>query len=86
MIINVLKKLNKTHQVFHKHYPAKRHALILGEYYFSNIIELSFIKREGYKFENDYSIYPIDGLDFSFYSDDKNKQLFLGMEGLFGLK
>ena len=86
IIFNVLKKLNKTHQVFHKHCHCIVDAFILGEYYFSDAIELSFIKREGYEFENDYSIYPIDGLDFSNSPTTKNKQIFLGMAGLFGFK
>ena len=86
IILSVLNKLNKTHQVFHKHCHSTIEAFVLGEYYFCNNIELSFIKREGNKFENDYSIYPIDGLDFSDSSITNNKQMFLGMEGMFGFK
>ena len=86
IILNVLKKLNTTHQVFHKHVHSTGEAFVMGEFYFSNNIELSFIKREGYKFENDYSIYPIDGLDFSDDPTVSQKQMFLGMDGLFGFE
>ena len=85
-IINVLKKLHKTHQVFHKHCHSTGEAFVLGEYNFCDCIELSFINRKGYKFENDYSIYPIDGLDFSDSPTTKHKHLFFGMAGLFGFE
>ena len=86
LIFNVFRKLNKTHQVFHKHCHATFDAFLLGEYYFSETMELSYVRRDENKFDNDYSIYPIDGLDFDDYPWTTSKQIFLGMEGLFGFE
>ena len=86
IILSVLKKLNKNHQVFHKHCHNIREAFTLGEYYFSDNIELSYIRKDNNTFENDYSIYPLDGLDYSDFPSIREKQIFLGMAGLFGFE
>ena len=61
---NIFKKIQNTHQVFHLHCNNCGIIIDLFGYKICSPLEISFIKKEGYKFINDDSIYPIKGLDY----------------------
>ena len=55
----------KDHQVFHIHCCNCRGLLDLGgENPTCEVIEVSYIKKEGNQFKKDESIYPIKGFDY----------------------
>ena len=59
-----LKKLMKNHQIFHIHCCNCGKLFSLGDNPICNVIEVSYIKKEGNIFRKDNSIYPIKGFDF----------------------
>ena len=61
---NILKKLQETHQIFHIHCNNCGEIINLNNFKICNLLEISFIQKEGYKFTNDYNNYPIEGLDY----------------------
>lgn len=61
---NILKKIQNTHQVFHLHCNNCGKIIDLYGYKICNLLEISYIKKEGYQFINDDSIYPINDLDY----------------------
>jgi cell division protein FtsB len=65
LYLDTLKKLLKDHQIFHIHCCNCGSILDLGgENPICQIIEVSYIKREGNQFKKDESIYPIKGFDY----------------------
>jgi hypothetical protein len=65
LYLDTLKKLLKDHQIFHIHYCNCSTFLDLGgENPICQVIEVSYIKREGNQFKKDESIYPIKGFDY----------------------
>ena len=61
---NIFKKILGTHQIFHIHCNNCGEIINLNKFKICNLLEISFIQREGYKFTNDYNNYPIEGLDY----------------------
>ena len=61
---DILKKINNTHQIFHIHCNNCGKIINIKGYRICNLLEISFIKKEGYQFVNDDSIYPINDLDY----------------------
>ena len=61
---NILKKILGTHQIFHIHCNNCGNIIKLNGYIICNLLEISFIQREGYEFTEDINVYPIDGLDY----------------------
>ena len=65
LYLESLEKLMKDHQIFHLHCCNCKSILDLGgENPICQVIEVSYIKREGNQFKKDKSNYPIKGLDF----------------------
>lgn len=63
--INILKKIQQTHQIFHLHCNNCGSAIINIEgYYICSLLEISFIKREGFTFNKFNNSFPINGLDY----------------------
>lgn len=66
MMVAVLEKLNKTHQVFHLHANnARQMPLRCGEFVLTSLVEVSYIRRDDYKdsFSESNQLYPIDKVD-----------------------
>ena len=64
LYLECLTKLMKDHQVFHIHCCNCGTLLNLGgENPICEVIEVSYIKKEGNQFKKDESIYPIKGFD-----------------------
>ena len=61
---NILKKLLETHQIFHIHCNNCGRIIKLNGYAICNLLEISFILKEGYTFADDENIYPIEGIDY----------------------
>lgn len=59
LFYNVLKKINKTHQVFYVHCCPFLGISYIGNNRICTGIEVSYIIRKGYQFEKDESVYPI---------------------------
>ena len=59
-----LKKIMKDHQIFHIHCCNCAKLFTLGDNPICNVIEVSYVKKEGNIFRKDNSIYPIKGFDF----------------------
>ena len=60
-----LEKLQKTHQVYHIHCcNCFDELFVLGQNPICKPLEVSYIRKEGNKFEKDNDIYPIKGFDF----------------------
>lgn len=76
LYLNCLKKLLKNHQVFHIHYCNCGGLLEIGENPVCNIIEISYIIKEGNTFKKDNSNYPIKGFDYKICpnKEDLNKE------------
>lgn len=68
---DILKKFQNTHQVFHLHCNNCGNIIDLYGYKICGLLEISFIRKEGYQFIEDNSTYPIEGLD---YKNCKNKK------------
>ena len=62
--LNVLKKLQLTHKIFHLHCNNCGRIIRLNGYKICNLLEISFIKKTGYKFYKNDDIFPIKGLDY----------------------
>ena len=60
---HILKKLNKTHQIFHLHCNNCCGFSIVNEIKICNCLEISFVLRENNKFIKSNEIYPIKDLD-----------------------
>lgn len=58
----VLSKFNKYHQIFYVHCVNCGRIIQLGDIRICNALEVSYIIKEGHKFENDDSIYPVKDL------------------------
>ena len=61
---DILKKISLTHQIFHVHCNNCGKIITIDEYKICNLLEISFLRKNDYFFEKDYSIYPIEGLDY----------------------
>jgi hypothetical protein len=61
---DILKKIQNTHQVFHLHCNNCGKIINLKGYRICDLLEISYIKKEGNQFVNDDSIYPIKNLDY----------------------
>ena len=70
-----LKKLLKDHQIFHIHCCNCGNLFVLGDNPICNVIEVSYIKKEGNIFRMDNSIYPIKGFDFKVCANNKNMDM-----------
>ena len=62
---NVLKKLNKTHQVFYLRCHGRHIIVTFGNNRICKFLEVSYVIKEGNKFSKDESIYPIFDFDFT---------------------
>ena len=69
LYFNVLKKIHKTHQVFYVHCCPFLDTVSLRNNRLCSGIEVSYIIREGYKFTNDKTIYPIQEFSFEHKED-----------------
>ena len=63
-IYNVLRKVYKTHQVFYVHCNPYSFVRTFGNNIICDVIEVSYIIRNGYSFEKDESNYPITELSY----------------------
>ena len=70
-----LKKLLKNHQIFHIHCCNCGNLFVLGDNPICNVIEVSYIKKEGNIFRMDNSIYPIKGFDFKVCANNRNMNM-----------
>lgn len=61
---NILKRILITHRIFHVHCNNCGEMINLKGLKICQVLEISFIKKEGYKFTKDNNIYPIEGLDY----------------------
>jgi hypothetical protein len=61
---NIFKKIQGTHQIFHIHCNNCGRIIKLNGYTICNLLEISFIQKEGYEFAEDKNIYPIEGIDY----------------------
>ncbi len=62
--LNILQKLQLTHQIFHLHCNNCGKIIDLDGYKICNLLEISFIKKNGYNFSKNNDIFPIKGLDY----------------------
>jgi hypothetical protein len=82
---NVLKKLQKTHQVFYLRCLFRSQVIVFGNNRICKAIEVSYIIKEGYKFSKDESIYPIFEFDMSGPNLDRKSEINLNILKLFDL-
>jgi hypothetical protein len=68
---DILKKISLTHQIFHVHCNNCGRIITINEYKICNLLEISFLRKKDYIFEKDYSIYPVEGLDYKNCIDKK---------------
>ena len=61
---NILKKIQITHNIFHLHCNNCGRIISLDGYKICNLLEISFIKKAGYKFDKNNAIFPIKELDY----------------------
>jgi hypothetical protein len=61
---DILKKISFTHQIFHVHCNNCGKIITIDDYKICNLLEISFLRKNGYVFAKDYSIYPVEGLDY----------------------
>ena len=59
----VLSKLSKYHQIYYVHCVNCGHVVQIGDIRICYALEVSYIIKEGYKFDKDDSIYPVPELD-----------------------
>ena len=64
LYLNCLKKLLKNHQPFHIHCCNCGHLFEIGENPICNVLEISYIIKDGNEFTKNNSTYPIKGFDF----------------------
>jgi hypothetical protein len=63
--LDILKKIQITHQIIHLHCNNCRYNIINIEgYYLCPLLEITLIQRELYSFKNFQNTFPINGLDF----------------------
>lgn len=60
----ILQKLQLTHQTFHIHCNNCGNIIDLDGYKICNLLEISFIKKNGYNFSKNNDTFPIKGLDY----------------------
>ena len=72
LYFNCLKKLLKNHEIFHIHCCNCGSLFEIGENPICNILEISYIIREGNEFRKDNSIYPIKGFDYKICPEKEN--------------
>ena len=64
--LNIIKKIQITHQIFHLHCNNCVIDLTQFEgYYICSLLEISFIRKEGYFFIKSIYQYPINGIDYN---------------------
>ena len=80
---NVLKKLNKSHQVIYFRCNLRETIVNYRNNRLCKFLELSYIIREGNKFEKDDSIYPIFDFDYMGPTDDGKEEMNLNILNLF---
>lgn len=61
---NILKKIQVTHKIFHLHCNNCGGIIDLDGYKICNLLEISFIQKNGYKFTKSNNKFPIEGLDY----------------------
>ena len=61
---NILKKIQVTHKIFHLHCNNCGVIIDLDGYKICNLLEISFIQKNGYKFTKSKNGFPIEGLDY----------------------
>ena len=84
LVISVLEKINLTHQAYHIHINNAGFKTGYGNYFKFSLIEASYVIKRNNSFKNDYSVYPINGLD---YPNIIGKQDFkYGLAGFFNFE
>lgn len=61
---NILKKIQITHKIFHLHCNNCGRIIDLEGYKICNLLEISFVQKNSYKFTKSNNKFPIKGLDF----------------------
>lgn len=61
---NILEKLQLNHKIFHLHCNNCGRIIKLGGYEICHLLEISFIKKNGYKFYKSNDRFPMKGLDY----------------------
>lgn len=79
---NVIKKIHKSHQVFYCRCHGRDNISPIRNRMCRNL-EVSYIIREGNKFDKDYSLYPIFELDFIGPRNDNKSEINLNLLKLF---
>ena len=65
LYLDILKKLQITHQIIHLHCNNCSYKMInIDGYYICSLLEISLIQKESYSFNKFKSTFPINGLDF----------------------
>ena len=62
--LNILEKIQLTHKIFHLHCNNCGRIIKRDGYKICNLLEISFIKKNGYKFYQNNNTFPIKGLDY----------------------
>ena len=66
LYLNILKKLKKTHEIFHLHCNNCSNKLIYFDgIYICSLLEISFIRKKGHSFNKFISKFPINGIDYN---------------------
>ena len=68
---NILKKIQMTHKILHLHCNNCGYIIDLDGYKICNLLEISFIQKNGYNFTESNELFPIEGLD---YKNCENKR------------
>ena len=61
---NILKKIQVTHEIFHLHCNNCGRIINLKGFKICNLLEISFVKKNGYRFTKSSNEFPIKGLDY----------------------
>ena len=72
LYFNCLKKLLKNHEIFHIHCCNCGGLFEIGENPICNVLEISYIIKEGNQFHKDNSKYPIKGFDYKICPEKDN--------------
>ena len=84
LITTVLKKINLTHQSYHIRINNCGSKTTYGNFHKFGLLEVSYVRKKGNIFKNDYDLYPINGLDYK--NCPKKKNYNYGLAGFFSFE
>ncbi|MDR2776539.1 MAG: FkbM family methyltransferase [Puniceicoccales bacterium] len=80
-MLNVLEKLNTTHQIVHVHAVNYGTFVIIGGVPLPNVFEVTYLRKKDNQFVSSHKCYPIQGLDMP--NNPNAADFFLGFYGMF---